>query len=74
MGDYGLLLPAGEGQDEGKRCLLLNPLTLASSDYAKDKLSRQEREFGTTLFLTSNFVPNTVTLGGAWRQKETVES
>ena len=66
-GDHGFLLPAGEGQDEGKkRCSLLNPLTLA--------LSRREREFGITLFLTSNFVPNTVTPGGAWEQEETVES
>jgi len=40
------LLPPGEGQDEGKKegSSLFHPLTLASSDYAKDKLSRWERE------------------------------
>jgi len=65
MGDHGFLLPPGEGQDEGKkRRSLLNPLTLA--------LSRREREFGITLFLTSDFVPNTVTPGRAWEQEEAI--
>jgi hypothetical protein len=44
--EFGFLLPKGEGQDEGKKKdSLRGPLTLASSDYAKDKLSRREREF-----------------------------
>ena len=56
------LLPPGEGQDEGKKeeSSLFDSLTLASSDYAKDKLSRWEREFRTTFCALSKFVPNSI--------------
>jgi hypothetical protein len=58
----GFLLPQGEGQDEGKKewYFLLDALTLASSDFAKDKLSWWEREFWTTLCPTPKFVPNSI--------------
>jgi hypothetical protein len=55
---HGFLLPKGEGQDEGrKEDSLLGSLTLTSSDYAKDKLSRREREF---LCPRSKLVPNSI--------------
>ena len=58
------LLPPGEGQDEGKKegSSLFHPLTLASSDYAKDKLSRREREFSKLTSIPPKFVPNTIEL------------
>ena len=39
-----------------------DPLTLASSDYAKDKLSRREREFSKLTSIPPKFVPNTIEL------------
>jgi len=51
---YALLLPVGEGQDEGikKKEFLFSTLTLA--------LSRWEREFRPALCPTSKFVPNSI--------------
>jgi hypothetical protein len=39
-----------------------DPLTLTSSDYAKDKLSRREREFSKLTSIPPKFVPNTIAL------------
>ena len=45
-----------------KECPSFDPLTLASSDYAKDKLSRRERECSKLTSIPPKFAPNTIEL------------
>jgi hypothetical protein len=59
-------------RERNKGCLSFDPLTLASSDYAKDKLSRRAREFSKITSIPPKFVPNTIELMASTGEKHTL--